>query len=61
MKRGKHGNFFNRIYTRFTEISTKILVVSLLYREVSSYRQTTCTLLLFITQSHPNHPKYQTS
>jgi hypothetical protein len=55
MKRGKHDNFFliEFIHQSFTEILAK----SPLYQEVPSYRQTTCTLLLFITQSHPNHPK----
>jgi hypothetical protein len=45
IKRKKHDDFFFcRVHTRFTEISAEFP----LCQEVPSYRQTTCTYLLFI-------------
>jgi hypothetical protein len=46
LKREKHGKLFSCIHTKFVEISAEILVESLLYQEVLSYRQVTYTMTM---------------
>ena len=48
--------FFSH-YLRFSEISTKISAESSLYREVPSYRLSSCTHLILTSQSYRNHNK----
>jgi hypothetical protein len=52
-------NFFCQTYIEISKISNEILVESLLYQEVSSYRQSSYTHLILISQSHHNHVEVQ--
>jgi hypothetical protein len=54
--------FFCQIHTKFIEIPAEISAeYSLLYWEVSSYQQVTCTHPLFIIYTYSNHTTSQTS
>jgi hypothetical protein len=53
------NNFFCQTYIEISEISNEISVESLLYQEISSYQQSSCTHLILISQSHHNHVEVQ--